>query len=70
MGVVVPFQDIVRARRRAQERACAARCIEIIELNVRVALEMFDAASPAERPLYARRVRQLSALLEYAVHVL
>jgi len=70
MGVVVPFEDIVRARRRAQERTCTERCIEIIELNVRLALEMFDAAAPAERPIYARRVRQLSALLEYAVHVL
>ena len=70
MGVVVPFQDIVRARRREQERVCGERCIEIIELNLRLALEMFDHAPIAERPLYARRVRQLSALLEYAVHVL
>jgi hypothetical protein len=70
MGVVVPFQDIVRARRREQERACGERCIEIIELNLRLTLEMFDNAPAEERPLYARRVRQLSTLLEYAVHVL
>jgi hypothetical protein len=70
MGIVVPFQDIVRARRRQQERACAERCIEIIELNLRFALEMFDVSPAAERPVYARRVRQLSALLEYAVQVL
>jgi len=70
MAVVVPFQDIVRARRREQERACAARCIDIIELNLRLALDSFDLALPEERPIYARRVRQLSALLEYAVHVL
>ena len=42
----------------------------IIELNLRLALELFDAAPPAERPLYARRVRHLSLLLEYAVNVL
>ena len=35
MAVVIPFQDIVRARRRAAEQACAERCVEIIELNLR-----------------------------------
>jgi len=70
MAVVIPFQDIVRARRREQERACTERCIEIIEASLHLTLEMFDGASPAERPLYARRMRQLSVLLEYAVHVL
>jgi hypothetical protein len=69
MAVIIPFQDIVRARRREEERACAERCVEIIELNLRLALEMFDAAPAAERPLYARRVRQLGVLLEYAVNV-
>ena len=70
MAVVIPFQDIIRARRRAEEHACAERCVEIIELNLRLALEMFGAAPAAERALYARRVRQLSLLLEYAVDVL
>ena len=70
MAVVIPFEDVIRARRRQQERVCTERCIEIIDVNLHRALDMFDAASPAERPLYARRVRQLSALLEYAVHVL
>jgi hypothetical protein len=70
MAVVIPFEDVVRARRRQQERVYTERCIEIIDASLHLALEMFDAASPAERPLYARRVRQLSALLEYAVHVL
>ncbi len=70
MAVVIPFQDIVRARRRQQERIYTERCIELIDASLHAALDMFDAALPAERPLYARRVRQLSALLEYAVHVL
>jgi hypothetical protein len=70
MAVVIPFQDIVRARRREQERACAQRCVEIIELNFRLTLELFDGAPPEERPLYARRLRHLSALLDYAVQVL
>jgi hypothetical protein len=70
MGVVVPFQDIVRARRRRQQRACTERCIEIIESTLELAWEMFDTAPPVDRPIYARRVRQLSELLEYAVHTL
>jgi hypothetical protein len=70
MAVIVPFQDIVRARRREQERLRTEQCIDIIESSLRLTLELFDAAAPAERPVYARRVRQLSALLEYAVHVL
>ena len=70
MAVVVPFQDIVRARRREQERAYTEQCIEIIEASLRLSLDMFDTASPSERPVYARRARQLSALLEYAVQVL
>jgi hypothetical protein len=70
MAVVVPFQDIVRARRREQERVYTEECIDIIEASLRLSLEMFDSALPDERPLYARRVRRLSALLEYAVQVL
>jgi hypothetical protein len=70
MGIVIPFDDIVRARRRQRERADTERCIEIIDANLHLALAMFDAASPDERPHCARRIRQLSALLEYAVHVL
>jgi hypothetical protein len=70
MAVIVSFQDIVRARRRQQERLYTERCIAIIESTIELALQMFDDADPAERPLYARRVRQLSELLEYAVRTL
>ena len=70
MAVVVPFQDIVRARRREQERAYTEQCIEIIEASLRLTLEIFDTATPAERPVYARRIRHLSTLLDYAVQVL
>ena len=70
MAVIVPFQDVVRARRRAHERACTQRCIDIIEANLRLSLDLFDSAPPEERPVYARRMRQLSALLEYAVQLL
>lgn len=69
MAVVIPFEDFVQARRRAQDRVCAARCVEIIEAALQLTLEMFATAPPLDRPLYARRVRQLSELLEYAVQV-
>ena len=32
--------------RRQDEHATATRCVEIIELNLRLALELFDAAPP------------------------
>ncbi len=70
MAVVIPFQDIVRARRRDAERACVEECVEILSANLRLALDAFDIAGPDERPVYARRVRHLSALLDYAVQVL
>ncbi len=69
MAVIVPFQEVVQARRRAHERACHEHCIDIIEANLRLALDGFDAAPAHERPVYARRIRHLSTLLEYAVQV-
>ncbi len=70
MAVVISFQDIVRARRRQQERAYTERCIEIIESTLHLALQMLDTAAPEDRPVYARRIRQLGELLEYAVRAL
>ena len=70
MAVVIPIQDIMRARRRDAERACVEQCVDILSVNLRAALDAFDAAGPEQRRVYARRVRHLSALLEYAVHVL
>ncbi|MBI3786349.1 MAG: hypothetical protein HY270_23425 [Deltaproteobacteria bacterium] len=70
MAEIVPFQDIVRARRRHEQRLVAERCVEIIELNLRLSLELFDAADSRERAIHARRVRHLGELLEYAVRCL
>jgi hypothetical protein len=70
MAVVIPFQQIVLARRRGEERACTERCVEIIEVNLRAALDAFHAAPAEERPIYARRIRHLGALLDYAVDIL
>ena len=70
MAEIIPVVDRIRARRRQHQEACAQRCIEIIELNLRVALDGFDSAPPEERPHYARRVRILGELLEYSVRAL
>jgi hypothetical protein len=69
MAEIIAFADIVAARRRAYSQACTQACIDLIEVNLRLALEHFVAADLAERPLRARRIRVLSELLEYALHV-
>lgn len=70
MATVIAFEDVVRARRRRTERAELEACVEILSANLRLALDAFEAAPAAERPVYARRLRHLGALLDYAVHVL
>lgn len=67
MAEIVPFRDLVRARRREQEHKLTERCVEIFELNLRYTLELFDRGDDASRTVYARRLRRLSELLEYAV---
>jgi len=66
MAVVISFKEFVRARRRHEERACTKRCVEILEASLCLALERLDTAAPEDRPVYAKRVRQLSELLAYA----
>lgn len=67
MGTIIAFEDIVRSRHRERQHLEMERCIEVLELNLRYTLDQFNAASAEERPLHARRLRHLSALLEYAV---
>ena len=67
MATILPFEDIVRARRRQRQHAQLERCIEIIELNLRYTLDQFHEADGEDRALQARRLRHLSALLAYAV---
>jgi len=68
MATIIPIEDVLRARRRQQQHHETEQCIAILELNLRATLDQFEAADQADRPLYARRLRNLSALLEYAVH--
>jgi len=69
MGVVIEIQEIREERRRQRQLALTQRCIEILELNIEYYRWMYDNATLGERPLYAHRVQQLSALRDYAVRV-
>jgi len=69
MAEIIPFDDLVRARRRDRERESAQRCVELIELNLQVALQRFATASLRDRQVWARRIHVLSELLEYAVRI-
>ncbi len=67
MADIIPFSDLILARRRDRERAAAQRCVDLIELNLHLALERFSTAPPSEQPVWARRIRVLGELLEYAL---
>ena len=66
MADVISFQDIVRSRRRRRQQELTERCIHVVELNLRLAMELYEAAPTVERPTRARHIRQLAELLEYA----
>ena len=67
MAEIIPFTDVVRARRRAARRREVAQCVDIVEANLRLTLELYSSAPLDERPVRARQVRQLAELLEYIV---
>lgn len=68
MAQVIPFAEVVRARRRAREQREIAACLEIIEANLRLALHLFHYGPDEDRQVRARQVRRLAELLEYVVH--
>jgi len=65
MADVISFDDVVRARRRAAEHDLTDRCIELVELNMRISLHWFRHGPQEERAVRARQVRHLAELLEY-----
>jgi hypothetical protein len=68
MADVISFAEIARDRRRARERAATEACLQLLEANLQLALQLFATASPPERPWRARQLRQLAELLEYVTH--
>ena len=65
MAKVIFIDDAVRARRRAEERELSERCIEIVQLNLSLALHRFAHGPEEERSVRARQIRQLGEVLEY-----
>lgn len=70
MAEVISFQDVVRQRRRRREQELTEQCVRVIEINLRLAVDLYEAAPAAERPVRARRIRRLGELLEYALALL
>ncbi len=65
MAKVIFIDDAVRARRRAEERDLNERCVEIVQLNLSLALHRFSHGPEDERAVRARQIRQLGEVLEY-----
>lgn len=65
---IIDFHEIVRARTRRRSRALTARCLDIMEACLVETRLAYDAASPAERPAWGAKVRQLEGLVEYATN--
>lgn len=65
MAKILFIDDAARSRRQARERAITERCVEIVRLNLALALHHFDHGPAGERPVRARQVRQLGEILEY-----
>ena len=67
MAEVISFKEGVRSVRRRREQDIARRCSELIELNLRLAIELYRNGPEEERAVRARQVRLLAELLEHAV---
>lgn len=65
MAKIYFIDDAVRSRRQAAQREVDERCIEIVRLNLTLALHHFNHGPEEERPVRARQIRQLGEILEY-----
>ena len=65
MAEIISFGSIASARRRVREREATEVCVQILEANLQLTLQLFRDASEAERGLRARQLRQIAELLEY-----
>lgn len=65
MAEIISFGQRASARRRAREQVATEACVQILEANLQLALQVFAAAPDVERPIRARQLRQLAELLEY-----
>ncbi len=65
MAEVISFNEGALSVRRRRQQELTRRCAEIVELNLRLAVELYSVAAPEEKRVRAAHVRQLAELLEY-----
>ena len=68
MAEIIDFQEVVRTRTRRRSRVLAERCLDVMEACLADTRSAYDAASPAERPAWGAKIRQLEGLMDYAAN--
>ena len=68
MAEIIDFEEVVRARTRRRSRVLTERCLDVMEACLADTRSAYDAASPAERPAWGAKIRQLEGLMDYAAN--
>jgi hypothetical protein len=63
---IIDFHEIVQARTRRRSRALTVRCLDIMQACLAETRSAYHAATPAERPAWGAKIRQLEGLMDYA----
>ncbi len=66
MATVIAFEQLVAARRRVRAQQLHAQCVALLEASHRYLRAELAACEPEEREWWARRLRRVEELLEYA----
>jgi len=66
MGEVVSFREFAQMRRRWQ-REQMRECVRILELNLQLAVALYEIAPTEERAHRARQIRRLAEVVDYAL---
>lgn len=66
MAIVIPFEDIVRARRQRRERESLERCVDLLRLNIDFIGQLLIDCDERDRPIQVQRLERLTELLTYA----
>lgn len=64
MAEVISFREGARSIRRRRAEDETQRCLELVELNLRFAVEIYAVAPAHEKSVRARHVRVLAEMLE------
>jgi hypothetical protein len=70
MAEIIPFREIVRARRRQREQEYLYRCVAVLEASLRGQVDDFANAPTEEWAVRSTKIRKLSEVLEYTTGLL